>query len=773
MLKKILCVENVGKFRSCKPKGDVEFRRLNLIYAENGRGKTTLCDVLRSLQTGNGDYVHGRATLGLEGEPLVELRLKDQNARFERGEWSVTFPNIAVFDSAFVHENVHTGEFIEHDQKRNLYTVIVGARGVALQRRVDELDAESREAAKRLRNAQQGLRGYVPEGMDEKAFVELRGEDDLDRKIAAKEAELRALKRASDIASKSVLAPLELPTVPSGFEAALTKTIEDVAADVEARVREHLAIHTRAATDAWVSEGVRYQKDDICPFCGQQTSGLALVEAYRAYFSAGYRELKKEVDTLRGQVERIGSDATAVTLARVVEQNQALTEFWKEFVSYDEPQLPLERVTGVLSSLAAAATALANQKAVSPLECLKPGEAFKSARSQYDEAYAKVNAYNVLVKKANAAISAKKAAAEAGDATLVRGELLGLQGVKRRLEPDADGACREYSDANHAKERVEQEKEEAKSALDTHGGTILPEFQKRINQALRHFGAGFRIQNVQTRYAGGRASSNYQILINEMPVELGDSSTPIGERSFRNTLSAGDRSTLALVFFLAQLELDRALADKVVVLDDPFTSQDTARRTCTQQRICRLVDKARQIIVLSHEASFLRQVYDAVPDSRIVKTLQLARVGPDDTLVAEWDIVEATRTSYHKDYLVLHRYLNEGQGEPRYVARTIRPLLEGYLRTLFPNVFRDNEWLGDFIAKIRNSPEEDNLSNMGPGLDELEDLNDYSKRYHHNTNPGGAETEPVDGGELRTYVQRNLDFVSAPPWMAGSDPAQL
>lgn len=30
----------------------------------------------------------------------------------------------------------------------------------------------------------------------------------------------------------------------------------------------------------------------------------------------------------------------------------------------------------------------------------------------------------------------------------------------------------------------------------------------------------------------------------------------------------------------------------------------------------------------------------------------------------------------------------------------------------------------------------DSLSNMKPALDELEDLNDYSKRYHHNTNLG-------------------------------------
>lgn len=768
MLKKILLIENVGKFCSCKPKGDVEFRRLNLIYAENGRGKTTLCDIFRSVQTGNGDYLRGRATLGRDGDPRVELRLEARNVRFESGVWNTILPSIAIFDSVFVHDNVHAGESIEHDQKRNLYSVIIGAEGVALQRCIDELDVESREAAKGLRNAQQQLQGYIPPGIGEKDFVELTPEDELDLKIAEKEGELRDLQHASDIASKPLLAPIALPTLPRGFETALDKTIEDVAADVEARVREHLGMHTHAATGAWVSEGIRYQKGETCPFCGQQTTGLSLVKAYQAYFSDAYRALKEEVEKLGSKIERIGSEAAAVTLARIVEQNQARTEFWREFLSYDEPRLPLEKVTAALSSLAMAATALANRKVNSPLERLKPGEELIAARSQYDGACAEVDAYNTAVENANAAINAKKVATGAGDATTVRRELIRLCAVKRRYEPEVDTVCREYIDATNTKEQVEERKAEAKSALDTHSTTILPEFQTRINQLLRHFGAGFRIQNVETRYAGGRASSNYQLLINEVPINLGDSATPISQSSFRNTLSAGDRSTLALAFFIAQLELDPGLADKIVVLDDPFTSQDSARRTCTQQRVCRLAEKALQVIVLSHEASFLRQVYDAVSNSGTVKTLQLARVGSDDTLVLEWDIVEATRTNYYKDYFVLHRYLNEGQGEPRYVARTIRPLLEGYLRTLFPNAFGDKEWLGDFIGRIRSSGEDHSLSGMKPALQELEDLNDYSKRYHHNTNPDKADTEAVEDGELRAYVQRVFDLVSAPPWIGGS-----
>jgi wobble nucleotide-excising tRNase len=51
MLQRIISIRNVGRFLNCSASGDVTFRRFTLIFAENGRGKTTLCAILRSLAT--------------------------------------------------------------------------------------------------------------------------------------------------------------------------------------------------------------------------------------------------------------------------------------------------------------------------------------------------------------------------------------------------------------------------------------------------------------------------------------------------------------------------------------------------------------------------------------------------------------------------------------------------------------------------------------------------------------------------------------------------
>ncbi len=70
MLRKFVSIKNVGRFVNCRAIGDVESKRYTLIFAENGRGKTTLCAILRSLQLGEAAHIIGRT---LQASPLSPL----------------------------------------------------------------------------------------------------------------------------------------------------------------------------------------------------------------------------------------------------------------------------------------------------------------------------------------------------------------------------------------------------------------------------------------------------------------------------------------------------------------------------------------------------------------------------------------------------------------------------------------------------------------------------------------------------------------------------
>ena len=49
--------------------------------------------------------------------------------RFDGAAWSAPYPHLAIFGGVFITENVHSGEVVEVDNRRNLYRVIIGELG--------------------------------------------------------------------------------------------------------------------------------------------------------------------------------------------------------------------------------------------------------------------------------------------------------------------------------------------------------------------------------------------------------------------------------------------------------------------------------------------------------------------------------------------------------------------------------------------------------------------------------------------------------------------
>lgn len=94
MFRKLISIKGVGRFLGYSASGDVDLRRYTLVFAENGRGKTTLCAIFRSLRTGNPALVKGRATLGVLHPPDIRILLADGSiVTFNNGAWTGTLPN--------------------------------------------------------------------------------------------------------------------------------------------------------------------------------------------------------------------------------------------------------------------------------------------------------------------------------------------------------------------------------------------------------------------------------------------------------------------------------------------------------------------------------------------------------------------------------------------------------------------------------------------------------------------------------------------------------
>ncbi len=60
MINKVENLVSIGKFRNYQATGQVNFKKLTLIYGDNGGGKTTLTSVFRSLTTNNPEIIRSR-----------------------------------------------------------------------------------------------------------------------------------------------------------------------------------------------------------------------------------------------------------------------------------------------------------------------------------------------------------------------------------------------------------------------------------------------------------------------------------------------------------------------------------------------------------------------------------------------------------------------------------------------------------------------------------------------------------------------------------------
>jgi wobble nucleotide-excising tRNase len=762
MIEKFVSIKNIGRFRDCSPRGDVTFRKLTLLFAENGRGKTTLCAIVRSLQTGRPEFISERKTLGTTDPASVHIRLGGDSFTFSNNAWSATHPDIAIFDSVFVHDNVYAGDYVDHEHKKNLYRVIVGAQGVHLARQIEELDGKIRDANTEIRTKKEAVSRMLPNGTALEEYLAWQPVEDIESKIQQKKTEIanreRTLEKATEIQSKGLLAKITLPAFPSDFVTILSKQLADITADAEARVREQINAHNMGNQgETWLSQGLGFVADDKCPFCGQSINGNELIAAYRSHFNAAYKALKQEVAQLTQRISSSIGESSLNAAQQAISSNLTLVEFWKQFAEMALPEFPFEDVRRKYATLRDLALALAHRKQQSPTEPVTPESDFQTALDAVTALQESVQIYNAAVDTCNERINAQKSAAQQGsDINALKRELADLEAKKRRFSPEVVEACAEYHKALTAKKDLEKQKEDRKKELDQYCQQILQTYESSINTYLDQFNAGFRITNSRHLYTGGTPSSHYQIVINNCTVDLGDSRTQPGKPCFKTTLSSGDRSALALAFFLAALKQDSGIGNKIVVLDDPFTSQDRFRRTCTQQLIRQLASEAEQVIVLSHDPHFLRLIWEGYPPSDI-KTLQICRAG-DTVIIGEWDIEAETQSTYIKNYSVLLDFYRERKGRPLDVARTIRPFLEGLLRAHFPGHFQSNEWLGDFIGTIRNCSETDGLSHAKADLSEIEAINEYSKRYHHDQNPN-ADSEPLSEDELHSYVKRTLRLV--------------
>ncbi|CUR76704.1 ATPase involved in DNA repair [Achromobacter xylosoxidans] len=747
-LKKITTIKNVGRFKAARISGG-EYGRFTLIYGGNGRGKTTLCAILRSLQSNEPTLIKRRKTFLATSEPEVGLLFDGGSARFSGGAWTAAQRDIHIFDQQFITENVHGGDQIDIEHRRNFYRIVVGPTGVALAGEVDRLDADATAKQSEITSEKKVLEQHVPAGMTLEAFLKLAEDADIDDKIDRAEKALKAINDGAAIASRKLLSVPSLPAPPVGFIDLLAKGVDGIAADAATRVQRQLAHHDfRDGGEGWLSQGLPHIVNDYCPFCASPLDGNNLIEAYRGYFSEAYVAHKAAIADMSTTLDHALSSATAFRVEQGFAQVSSDAEFWMAYVDHGyKPSGAADRISGEVEALFDAAKAMLAAKAAAPLETVRSSTAFIQAQATWLATRAELDADVAMFAEANLRIQAVKDANAIANKATAEKALAVLQAVKKRHSAPVHGLASNYSSLLKDKKALVAAKDAKKDELDSYDERILSAYETDINQFLASFGASFRLAQCRKNYVGKAPQSVYCLRFDTSDIDVTKSN--VDDPGFDTTMSAGDKNTFALAFFLSQLKRDPDIASKIVVFDDPFTSLDDFRRAMTAKEIARTGEpgKAAQVILLSHDKFFLDAVRGMIHGATCTP-LQIS-ASASGSSIEPWDIEREVKEGYLQDHMRLQDFAEGRSGDARDIRMMMRPLLEKYIRYRFPNQILEGKWLGDMLAIIR----EDTAHPLAPQYSELDDINGYTAPFHHDPNT------PFVEDEVRTYARRTIAIV--------------
>lgn len=756
MLERIEWIRGIGLLHDVDGRA-LKFSKTQLVYADNGRGKSTLASVLRSVGEGDSSALSDRKTVDGTIPPDVSLAFgSGHKVTLVKGKWSEARPELLVFDAEFIEKNVHSGGVVTPGQRKNLLQFALGASAVKARVNEEKATKESSEATAEVGRITAQLAGYH-QGLPLSLFQKLLPltEQMARPKLDALRKRLH-IAQSIDVVLKRAL-PKEVQEPSFDLDALfriLNLSLEDVEENAEHKVSDHIAHKNNPSIERWVSEGQAFDDGATCPYCNQPTTGIELVRAYRTHFNQEYQQLKMSISVLERGVQARTAEAVVEKMATGIANACTAIALWAAEVKVDAPVFSSEQAKLDIESLRKNLSRLVSLKLNKPLESVGSAEERDSAQQQWNRVLIHVQEANSQILKAHNAIVEYRQGLTSENIGVMSQEVIELELGVSRGKSQVTELLTALAEAKKKSQTADASKKAARATLNEQMASTLSSFQTTINKILSKFGASFSIEKMDANFRGG-VRSEYGIFLR------GRSITLDGTPKFATALSEGDKRTLAFAFFIATVSSDPDLGKKVVVIDDPMCSLDANRKSQTKEILRIISTRAEQLIVMAHDPFFVRDLREAlaVKGSPVPEVFQLQHAINGYSQLAKFNVEQECESPFFRHHRLLVEFCEGVVHDSRMVAKAIRPFLEGYLHRRFPGLVPRELMFGAILSHIGTVSHTDPLAYAAPLVEELRDINSYAGQFHHDTNPGVCDTLPVTTSELLTYCQRALTIV--------------
>ncbi len=621
MIERIKSIKNIGTYEN-SGNGRIELDRFSYIYAANTYGKTTFCDIIRSLKTLDCSYILKRRRIGIKPTEKceVDFTISGKNVKFDGSTWIIPADadiskNIEVFDVNFVEENVFTNGVIEHKNKENLTNFILGERSVELVKILSELEnasSQKKEEFESLKSSLEKNIGDISYDTIRKIPYDENFKDKESLLISIKEALKEYVKQKSNISDIKKIPSISLLSIDCNSIKDIVKQVKEICGvvidvDLTKLLKDinKFKEETPNLSDSWIKEGIKL-KTNKCPFCGEDIAQNRRVKIFSEYFSELIVALLDKVENAQSKVMRHYRNCSIGTLINKIRQQ---TTNISQYALRDECEI-IEKALDEISELdIRLGTAIDRSREELYSALTDKLRSFTCCDYDFTDTNAAIKVIEELELKVadlNEGISAINIIFEEFKNSLtlesidnkikvLNSEYYGANLVLiRGMQNDEIERLIQLED--HITE-IRKKIKDIRTKIDDSESKFLDTYFAEIQEIYKKLGSeNYRLER-ETPPRGKKKVYGVKIYFKDNLVDQN-----------RFCLSESDKRALALSIFLAKIKVDKN-PNMILVLDDPITSFDQDRMRLFALLLQELSKSCfAQVILLMHYENFFRVI---------------------------------------------------------------------------------------------------------------------------------------------------------------------
>lgn len=727
-------IRKISKFNSFCGLNDInldyEFKDYNVLFANNGSGKTSVTRALELLIHRN-SHISKYQTINSSVSPNIEFELSDRKVSINSTDTLPQLPfKIEVYNSDFLQDNAPLNKEFGL-KKLDDETIVLEGSGVGEEtQEIEKLNKEKKEAEERLNQIGnfKDIDNINKDADIKKELINIENADkDIEKvrkNITSTSIQIRLddfeiqkeqindiskfnyddkkLVRIQkdfdelDIAMKKFdsLGEIFLPKLiyknkKDDFNWLFNFDVEKEAGEVSEKVKLHISNIGRK----FIEDGMKIVDDNTCPFCTQPIEN-GIIGEYTNYFN----ESIKRFNSLSSSVE-----------VELIDEVKKWDELKKNTISNFENFQPF------LENFDENKTKLENSifemiKEINQLEKLVVSKKGIENKNLYEEKSTNIEKYfneiNKIIDLTKSILESKKEQEEKLKAKKIELKSLKIQKAKKDSFIYQKIKIESLNKINDLKEEyITLENDIKKNNLK------IDELQSLKRPDINQINIYLKALNL-SKYS---INEDYKIKISE--------SSTIENENLRIVLSEGEKTTITFAYFLARLKLfynKATLKDLVIVIDDPISSLDEHRVYNTSYLVSKInqeiageilnpSDEKAQVFVFTHSHLFMTNIIRILGNNKYMSYFQLER--NNDLL----NIVTKNKVAGYFDtfYLLLFKEIlkfaeelsiSEDFNNAINFGNKIRILIESFMKTNFVSEFIETEYKNQSsftVEKIR------------------------------------------------------------------------